>query len=409
MTYERTVEYLFSMLPMYQRVGKVAYKKDLNNTHQLLEFLGNPHLKFKSIHIAGTNGKGTSAHSIAAIMQSAGYKTGLYTSPHLKTFTERIRLNGVDISQDAVIKFVENIKPAIEDIKPSFFEVTVAMAFQYFADQQVDIAIIETGLGGRLDSTNVINPEVSLITNIGLDHTDMLGDTIPKIAYEKAGIIKERTPIIIGEYHEESAPVFEAKAKEMNAPFILGKEYNWHIHKPNTPDYLKKNLNGVLTVIDELRRQDWVISDDHIAHGLFNINELTGLRGRFQILRDSPLIIADVSHNAEGLKMLFDQINALCEERNSVLHLIFGSVKDKSLEPVFNLFPKTAKIYWTQASVPRSLQVSKLSKEGLENGKIGKQYQNVNDAMKDAECNVASSDIILITGSTFVVGEIDGI
>jgi dihydrofolate synthase / folylpolyglutamate synthase len=407
MTYERTLEYLFSMLPMYQRVGKVAYKKDLTNTLRLLESLDNPEKRFKSIHIAGTNGKGTSAHGIAAILQSAGYKTGLYTSPHLKSFTERIRLNGEEVSKEFVVQFVEKIAPLIVEIKPSFFEVTVAMAFQYFAHQKVDIAVIETGLGGRLDSTNVISPEVSLITNIGLDHTDMLGDTLEKIAFEKAGIIKDKTPIVIGEYQLETYPVFEKKAKEVNASLTLAQEYNWHIHRPNTPDYLKKNLNGVLTVIDQLRNLDWIISDDHIAHGLFNINELTGLKGRYEIVNETPLIIADVSHNAEGLKMLFDQVCSLCMERESDLHLIFGTVKDKSLKSIFNLFPKNAKIYWTQSSVPRSLPVDELANYGMQNNFNAKQYLSVNDAIADAKNHASLQDVILITGSTFVVAEID--
>jgi dihydrofolate synthase / folylpolyglutamate synthase len=407
MTYERTLEYLFSMLPMYQRVGKIAYKKDLTNTLRLLESLDNPQKRFKSIHIAGTNGKGTSAHGIAAILQSAGYKTGLYTSPHLKSFTERIRLNGEEVSKEFVVQFVEKIAPLIVEIKPSFFEVTVAMAFQYFADQKVDMAVIETGLGGRLDSTNVISPEVSLITNIGLDHTDMLGDTLEKIAFEKAGIIKDNTPIVIGEYQKETFPVFEKKAKELNAPLIQAQEYNWHIHRPNTPDYLKKNLNGVLTVVDQLRNLDWIISDDHIAHGLFNINELTGLKGRYEIVNETPLIIADVSHNAEGLKMLFDQVCSLCKERESDLHLIFGTVRDKSLKSIFNLFPKNAKIYWTQSSVPRSLPVDELANYGMQNNFNAKQYLSVNDAIADAKNHASLQDVILITGSTFVVAEID--
>lgn len=409
MTYEHTLEYLFSMLPMYQRVGKVAYKKDLSNTYQLLEFLDNPHYKFKSIHIAGTNGKGTSAHGIAAILQSAGYKTGLYTSPHLKNFTERIRLNGEEVTKDFVISFVDKLKPAIEKIKPSFFEVTVAMAFQFFYEKQVSIAVIETGLGGRLDSTNVITPEVSLITNIGLDHTDMLGDTIPKIAFEKAGIIKESVPVVIGERNKESFPVFQKKAREVNAQLTLTSEYNWHILRPNTPDYLKKNLDGILTVIDELRRKDWEICDDHIAKGLFNINELTGLKGRFQILCESPLVIADVSHNAEGLEILFNQVSNICKERKGNLHLIFGTVKDKSLTPIFKLIPNESNIFWTQSSVPRSFPVNELQQEGHKHSIDGSSYINVNEALNKAMEIASSNDVILITGSTFVIGEIENL
>lgn len=409
MTYERTLEYLFSMLPMYQRVGKVAYKKDLSNTHRLLAFLDHPERKFRSIHIAGTNGKGTSAHGISAIFQSAGYKTGLYTSPHLKSFTERIRINGEEVSESFVISFVEKIRSAIEEIKPSFFEVTVAMAFHYFAEEKVDIAVIETGLGGRLDSTNVISPEVSLITNIGLDHVDMLGDTIQKIAFEKAGIIKENTPIVIGEFHKESFPVFEKKAAEMKSPLILAKERNWQINKENAPDYLKKNLNGILSIIDQLRLKNWEITEDHIAHGLDNINELTGLKGRFQVLEDNPLIIADVSHNAEGLEMLFTQVTKMVNKRGGSLHLIFGTVRDKDLAPIFKFFPPNCTIYWTQSSVPRSLMINELTKDGMKHNKEGQSFENVNQALEKARSVTSETDVILVTGSTFIIGEVNTI
>lgn len=409
MTYERTLEYLFSMLPMYQRVGKAAYKKDLSNTIRLLEYLDNPQDKFKSIHIAGTNGKGTSAHGLAAILQLAGYKTGLYTSPHLKNFTERIKLNGQEIDQDFVIQFVEQIKPAIEEIKPSFFEVTVAMAFHYFSEYQVDMAVIETGLGGRLDSTNVITPEVSLITNIGFDHVDMLGDTIAKIAFEKAGIIKKKIPVIIGEYHPESYPVFEEKAKNENAPLRLAKAYNFVLHNSYSPDYLLKNLNGILSVIDILRDRNWQISDDDISGGLTQMNELTGLKGRFQVLEESPLVIADVSHNAEGLQILFNQINKLVIEKKGALHLVFGTVKDKALKPIFDLFPASSTVYWTKSSVPRSLEASQLASEGFKHDLKGEQHENVNDAIAKAKEHASINDIILVTGSTFVVAEIQNL
>ncbi|MFK7952564.1 MAG: folylpolyglutamate synthase/dihydrofolate synthase family protein [Ekhidna sp.] len=406
MTYERTLEYLFSMLPMYQKEGKSAYKKDLGNTIALLNSLNNPQKDFKSVHIAGTNGKGTSAHAIAAILQSAGYKTGLYTSPHLQNFTERIKLNGQEVDRNFVIQFVDKIKPAIENIRPSFFEVTVAMAFYYFSKSKVDIAIIETGLGGRLDSTNVINPEVSLITNIGLDHTDMLGDTIAKIAFEKAGIIKPNTPVVIGENHPESLPVFEEKATEMNAPLTLAPKSNFKIENKYTPDYLNRNLDGILGVIEELNIGSWSISDHHVFEGLSHLNNLTGLKGRFQVLNESPLVIADVSHNAEGLKMLFNQINSICKDRKGHLHLIFGTVKDKDLNPIFKLFPVRSTIYWTQSLVPRSLNVSELSEAGRSSELIGDQYHNVNNAINRAKEQASVNDIILITGSTFVVSEI---
>lgn len=405
MTYDETLEYLFTRLPMYQRVGKKALTKDLTNTIQLLEFLGNPHQQFKSVHIAGTNGKGTSAHGIAAIMQNAGYKTGLYTSPHLKSFTERIRIDGKEVSQKFVIEFVEQIRPAIESISPSFFEITVAMAFTYFAEQKVDIAIIETGLGGRLDSTNVINPEVCLITNIGYDHMDMLGDTLEKIAAEKAGIIKRGVPVVIGETLPETRPVFEQIAENNEAILILAGTSNW---KPNSlvPNYLLRNAGGIEAVVHELVRLDWKISQSDIVNGLSNISKLTGLKGRMQILSEQPVTIADVSHNADGLKILFQQINELTKGH---LHLIFGTVKDKDLGSIFELIPKSAICYWTQSSVPRALPVEELAIQGVSNGFEGKCFKNVNEAIEEATHQASSDDLILVTGSTFVVGEIENL
>lgn len=405
MTYQETLEYLFTRLPMYQHVGKVAYKKDLSNTIRLLEFLDNPQKNFKSVHIAGTNGKGTSAHGIAAILQTAGYKTGLYTSPHLKSFTERIRINGEEVSHDFVVDFVDRIKPAIEEINPSFFEITVAMAFEYFAKQQVDIAVIETGLGGRLDSTNVIVPEVSLITNIGLDHTDMLGDTLEKIAFEKAGIIKHRVPVVIGETHPDTKPVFVEKARQEKATIIFAPQKDW---KPKSlvPSYLIKNYSGIHATIHELIKKGWKISENDISEGLDHINELTGLKGRLQIISDKPLIIADVSHNAEGLRVLFDQMNSLCE---GAIHLIFGTVKEKDLRPIFETFPANATIYWTQSSVPRALAVEELAIQGIMEGKQGECFKDVNEAIRHAKGKVQPKDLILISGSTFVVAEVDGL
>jgi dihydrofolate synthase/folylpolyglutamate synthase len=388
---------------MYQRVGKLAYKKDLTNTLRLLEVLDNPHQKFKSVHIAGTNGKGTSAHGIAAVMQTAGFKTGLYTSPHLKSFTERIRIDGKEVSEDFVVQFTEKIRPAIEEINPSFFEITVAMAFEYFASSQVDIAIIETGLGGRLDSTNVITPEVCLVTNIGYDHIDMLGDTLEKIAAEKAGIIKQHVPVVIGETLPETAPIFEQIAENNEATLIKAGISNW---KPKVlvPAYLQKNMGGIESVIHELIRQGWNISTDQISEGITHINELTGLKGRLQVLGENPYVIADVSHNADGLKSLFDQINQL---NKGQLHLIFGAVKEKALKPIFDLFPKGSKCYWTQASVPRALAVEELAIQAVMNGIEGECFQNVNEAIDSAKGKARPEDLILITGSTFVVAEID--
>ncbi|WP_436516432.1 bifunctional folylpolyglutamate synthase/dihydrofolate synthase [Ekhidna sp. To15] len=405
MTYSETLEYLFTRLPMYQRDGKAAYKKDLTNTIYLMDYLGNPHTKFKSVHIAGTNGKGTSAHGIAAVLQSAGYKTGLHTSPHLKRFTERIRIDGVEISEEAVIDFVDRIKPAIDDITPSFFEISVAMAFDFFAREEVDIAIIETGLGGRLDSTNVITPEVCLITNIGFDHVDMLGDTLPKIAGEKAGIIKRGVPVVIGETLPETLPVFEQIAESNESILIKAGTGIW---KPGSlvANYMIKNVGGIETVIEELIRLGWKVSKDHISDGLANINQLTGLKGRLQVLEKEPYVIADVSHNADGLRVLFEQINELCK---GTLHLIFGTVKDKELSPIFKVFPDQKKIYWTESNVPRAMKVEELAIQGVMNGLEGECFKNVNEAINQAKQKVLPEDLILITGSTFVVAEVDGL
>lgn len=405
MTYKETLDYLFSRLPMYQRVGKVAYKKDLTNTLKLLEELDNPHKKFKSVHIAGTNGKGTSAHGIAAILQTAGYKTGLYTSPHLKSFTERIRINGQEVSEQFVVDFVDRIGKKIEEIEPSFFEITVAMAFDYFAQQQVDIAIIETGLGGRLDSTNVINPEVSLITNIGFDHMDMLGDTLGQIATEKAGIIKPGVPVIIGEKQQETSPVFEEIARQKDSSLSYATYEKWE-PKGLVPSYLIRNYSGIKSVINVLKEQGWKIDQENVETGLDKINELTGLKGRLQTIQNQPLIIADVSHNADGLKVLFEQVSELCK---GTLHLVFGSVKDKDLRPIFDLFPKESKCYWTQSSVPRSLAVEELAIQAIVNGIQGECFTDVNEAVTHAKGKVLPDDLILITGSTFIVAEINDI
>ncbi len=401
MTYQETLEYLYTRLPMYQRDGKVAYKKDLSNTIKLLDSLDNPHRKFKSVHIAGTNGKGTSAHGIAAILQTAGYRTGLYTSPHLKNFTERIRIDGKEVAEEFVIDFVDGIKPAIEQIEPSFFEITVAMAFEYFATQKVDIAIIETGLGGRLDSTNIIMPEVSLITNIGLDHTDLLGDTLEKIAFEKAGIIKEKVPVVVGEMLPETSTVFTEIAQKNGSDLIEPSKPDW---KPEGlfPNYFMKNLGGIMSVINLLNKQGWDVSPKQIKDGIANIQELTGLKGRFQILSNNPLEIADVSHNVEGLKLLFDQVVQLCQ---GTIHLIFGSVKDKDIGPILDLIPDQARCYWTQSNVPRSLSVEELAIQAVVRGIEGECFKDVNEAIKTAKGKALAEDLILITGSTFVVGD----
>lgn len=403
MNYAEAVDYLFSRLPMYQRDGKSAYKKDLTNTIALLEHLGNPHRKIKSIHIAGTNGKGTSAHGIAAILQISGYKTGLYTSPHLKNFTERIRINGQEVHESFVVEFVFGIQQAINEIGPSFFEITVAMAFEYFARQEVDVAVIETGLGGRLDSTNVITPEVCLITNVGYDHMDVLGDTLKKVASEKAGIIKKGVPVVVGDYHEDTYPVFAEKAKEMKAELILAQSQEEKLLAASLPYHKMKNASAILTLTSELRNLGWKIEDDNAMKGLYQMETLTGLKGRHQILSSNPLIIADVAHNVEGLTALFGSLKT----NKGKLHLVFGTVKDKDLTPIFGTFPEDIAIYWTQSHVPRSLGVMELCELGRQNELEGKSYENANAALSHAKNNATPEDVILVTGSTFVVAELD--
>jgi len=423
MTYEECLAYLYSRLPMFQRQGASAYKKDLFNTLEMLRTLGDPHTTFRSIHIAGTNGKGSSAHTLAAVFQAAGYKTGLYTSPHLKSFTERIKINGKEISEFAVVEFVDEMKTDIERISPSFFEVTVCMAFQYFANQEVDIAIIETGLGGRLDSTNVIYPEVSLITNIGMDHTDLLGDTLELIAFEKAGIIKKNIPVVIGTYQPETWPVFQSTALTKKAEIvdatkqvsIIVKDNEYHIQTAFefgsfsvNPEikagYYQKNIPGIVSVLEIMRSNGWKIDATHLQEGINHAISLTGLKGRFQKLQESPLMIADISHNADGMHELLKQINDMSFEK---LHLVFGMVKDKSIDQVLQLMPKNAIYYFTQASIPRALPALTLQQQASSFKLIGEVFADVNKAVNTAKLASSKNDLILITGSTFVVAEVE--
>ncbi|MEQ8581380.1 MAG: folylpolyglutamate synthase/dihydrofolate synthase family protein [Marinoscillum sp.] len=426
MDYQQALTYLYERLPMFQRVGAVAFKKDLGNTVRLLEALGNPQNNFKSVHVAGTNGKGSSAHALASILQSAGYKTGLYTSPHLKEFTERIRLNGGEVSQDFVGQFVSQHQGLIEDINPSFFEVTVAMAFKYFASEEVDIAIIETGLGGRLDSTNVIDPLVSLITMIGYDHADLLGNTLPAIAAEKAGIIKPGRPVVIGANQPDLLSVFKAKAREVGAPLktmdkmrvVTGDQgvfhQNFEVSEPGEPameyrtditaNYFLKNIPGVLGVVHELRGLGFTIEKGAIKQGFAQIKSQTGLKGRWQMIGQSPMVVADVSHNEPGVAQLLEQVSLVPRRR---LHLIIGMVRDKDISGVLKLLPKEATYYFTQSSVPRSLPAVDLRLQAEVLGLLGDRFINVNQALKEAEKNAHSDDFILICGSTFVVAEIE--
>ena len=406
MNYQEAQDFLFNALPMYQNVGKSAFKKDLSNTLALCNTLNNPQHQFKSVHVAGTNGKGSSSHMLAAILQQSDYKVGLYTSPHLKSFTERIKINGQAIAESGVIAFVESNKGAIEEIKPSFFEMTVAMAFDHFAQAKVDIAVIEVGLGGRLDSTNIITPEVSLITNIGYDHMDMLGDTLPKIAAEKAGIIKSRIPVVIGEKQEETYSVFEEIASAHQAPLHYADH---NVPLPETDlkgSYQKKNIPGVLKVVDNLRTLGWSIPDDAIISGLQQTIPLTGLKGRWQVLKDDPLTICDTGHNKEGFKYILDQIKSL--DKNAV-HMILGFVKEKNVSELLASIPQGTHLTFCEASVPRAMPLSdvKLLAESLN---IHASYMaDVNEAIDAAKEKAKSDELIFIGGSTFVVAEINGL
>ncbi|WP_038335182.1 bifunctional folylpolyglutamate synthase/dihydrofolate synthase [Empedobacter falsenii] len=403
-TYQETIDWLFSNLPMFQRVGATAFKKDLTNITELCEYLGNPQKKFKTIHIAGTNGKGSTSHMLASILQEAGYKTGLTTSPHLKDFRERMRINGVMADEEFVIDFVNKHEQKIIDQKASFFEIAIAMAFEYFAQQKVDIAIIETGLGGRLDSTNIILPELSVITNIGLDHTQFLGDTLDKIAFEKAGIIKPNTAIVIGETTAETKSVFEQVAKDRNAEIIFAEEK----HFQDLPSDLKgsyqiKNKRTVLTAIEQLQKQNWAISPENIANGLLNVVKNTNLRGRWDILGQHPLIVADTAHNPHGLAEVSKQIN---EQAYNQLHLVLGFVNDKDVLSILNFFPKKATYYFCQPDVPRKYDIDELYKIIPEDITDKHFFDTVEKALIAAKSNATENDMIYVGGSTFIVAEV---
>lgn len=426
-TYPEAVEYLYTNLPMFQRVGAVAYKKDLTNTLALCEALGNPQHTFKSVHVAGTNGKGSSSHMLASILQEAGYKTGLYTSPHLKDYTERIRINGQTIEQQFVVDFLNRIQPSIESIKPSFFEITVALAFDYFASKQVDIAIVEVGLGGRLDSTNVIKPEVSLITNIGWDHTDLLGDTLPKIAVEKAGIIKPQVPVVISQRQEETTEVFKHKAELEDTSLCYAEDFYkvvWKSHNPfdgftaywnnnfffDTDHfglgglYQHWNIQGVLMAAELLNEQGFVLPIDSIKRGIEQVIINTGLRGRWQRLQENPTVICDTGHNKDGIEQVVAQLKTLSYK---TLHIVIGMVREKDALSVLKLLPAEAKYYFCQASIPRAEEAKVLAEKALSLGLKGEVIPDVNEAIAVAKRNAAKDDLIFIGGSTFVVAEIN--
>ena len=399
MNYKDTISYLYEKLPMYQRSGSIAYKKDIGNIIKASEILGNPHLDFKSIHIAGTNGKGSTSHMISSVLQEAGYKVGLYTSPHLKDFRERIKINGNMISKRFVINFIKKHKSNFEKIHMSFFELTVAMAFNYFSEENIDIAVIECGLGGRLDSTNIILPEVSVITNISLDHTDLLGDTLEKIALEKSGIIKKNTPVIIGREQKETKRIFEQKASKENSKIIYAKNFNYKCDLKGY--YQKENIDTAITTIKNLNK--FKIAEKDIKKGLNNIVKNTSLLGRWQIMSNEPLIICDTAHNIDGLNEVVNQINKI---QFNNLHFIIGLVNDKNIDSILSILPKKAYYYFCQAKVPRAMNKTDLQIESKKFNLKGKIFHSVKKALNQAKKRAKRNDLIFVGGSTFVVAEI---
>jgi dihydrofolate synthase / folylpolyglutamate synthase len=433
MTYAETLDYLFNALPMFQRVGASAYKADLTNTLSLCEHLGNPQETFKTIHVAGTNGKGSTSHALASVFQAAGYKTGLYTSPHLKSFTERIRIDGKEITEEDVVEFVANNRAFLDQLQPSFFEMTVGMAFWYFAKESVDIAVIEVGMGGRLDSTNVIHPELCVITTIGYDHTQFLGNTLPLIAGEKAGIIKEGVPVVISQTQKETQAVFSQQAAAKQAAIVFADQL-WEVTKlPESEDpsiqesanfkvrssdgefnlkfglngdYQRFNLPGILETVKQLRNQGWNLSDTALQVGLESISEQTGLKGRWQLLQLNPIILADTGHNEAGIG---EVVNQLKKYSYSKLWMVIGMVNDKDISKVLDLLPKEATYIFCQASIPRAMDAHELARKGNEKGLIGQVIPTVTEALEFARKNASPDDLIFVGGSTFIVAEIENL
>ena len=428
MDYAQTVEYLFNQLPMYSRIGAAAYRKDLTNTWQLTDSIGNPERKFKSIHVAGTNGKGSTSHMLAAIFQEAGYKTGLYTSPHLKDFRERIRVNGEMIREDFVVDFVSRIRGISEPLDPSFFEMTVVMAFEYFAQQNVDIAIVEVGLGGRLDSTNIITPELSVITNIGYDHINLLGNTLAAIAFEKAGIIKKGVPVVIGEHHPETAPIFSQRAHEEGATirfadqlrYVTDWKYQRHTlvaevtTSPVASDvsfytldlagiYQTRNLVTVLEAVRIMADKGWKLDQKTVLRALTKVKKLTGLHGRWEIIHEHPDIILDVAHNEDGIRQVLRQVELSDHEE---LHVVLGMVNDKAIGPVLGLLPRNAHYYFTRAQIPRALPEAELAAQANAVGLQGRSYSSVAAALAEAKARARARDLVIVCGSVFVVAEV---
>lgn len=429
MTYEETLAYLYQQLPMFSRTGAAAYKKDLHNIRALCEVLGNPQDKLKCIHIAGTNGKGSTSHMLASVLQQAGYKTGLYTSPHIQDFGERIRIDGSMIKEHFVIEFTERMKEICTEIQPSFFEVTVAMAFEYFAQERVDFVVLETGLGGRLDSTNIVKPILSVITNIGFDHMDLLGDSLAAIASEKAGIIKKDVPVVIGESNNETRPIFITTANEKHAPLTFAEEEyiieyiadEGGILLCNIKNiqsgiveklrldlvglYQSKNARTVLCTVDELRKLGLQIPEAALHSGMENVKAITGLRGRWDVIQRKPTVIIDAAHNRDGIAQVIDQLNGRYDTAN--LHFVIGFVKDKNPATLLELFPPEAKYYFTNAHSPRALPHAELKTIANEKGLRGESFDDINEALQNAISNAAEDDVIMVCGSFYILGEIN--
>ena len=423
MTYEETITYLFNSAPLFQHVGKDAYKEGLDTTHQLDEHFGHPHRKFKTIHVAGTNGKGSCSHTLAAILQSAGYKVGLYTSPHLVDFRERIRVNGIPVGEEYVIDFVENHRAFFEPLHPSFFELTTAMAFNYFAEQQVDVAVIEVGLGGRLDCTNIILPDLCVITNISFDHVQFLGDTLAKIASEKAGIIKPGIPVVIGETTPETKPVFFETAQKQGAPIHFAEEEQLLLSSAineqgkriyQTEDYPDlagelgglcqvKNTNTLLSAIRILQGIGYHINKEHVREGFANVCSLTGLMGRWQKIQASPVAYCDTGHNKAGIQYIVEQLG---HQNYRQLHIVIGMVNDKDITGVLAMLPKDATYYFTKASVSRALGEEEVQRLANKAGLYGKTYPSVKEAFESAQASAHPDDFIFVGGSTFIVADL---
>ncbi len=403
MNYQETLDWLFSQLPMYQLQGASAYKKDLTNTVLLAKHLGNPEDKMKAIHIAGTNGKGSTSSMIASVLQEAGYKVGLYTSPHLKDFRERIKINGIEISEDFVVDFIADNKSFFEENQLSFFEMTVGLAFDYFVKENVDVAVIEVGMGGRLDSTNIIKPLVSVITNIGFDHTQFLGNTMEAIAFEKAGIIKPNIPVVIGEYTQETKTVFSAKAIETHSEIYFASDLITEDYPCDLlGDYQIHNKKTVVQTI-EILKTHFTISEENLKNGFLNVVKNTGLLGRWQQINTNPKVVCDTAHNSHGLKIVLNQIQ---KEQFEQLHFFLGVVNDKDLNDILPLFPKKAKYYFSKPNIPRGLDAAILQQKALAFGLDGKVYDSVSEAYGEALKKASKNDFIYIGGSTFVVAEI---